>query len=102
MTEEEPTPRERILTFMVEPMSMFWILIATILIAGIVLTVRNRAIAWEAFFSAATLSLLVQFLAQLRDVHAWPWSGRKRVTAKAASSSDTSVHTRLVHDLQEL
>ena len=77
MTERNASLKDRFLVFIVEPMSLFWILIAGVLIAGVVITLRTGSIAWEAFFAAAMLSLLVTFTARLRDVHAWPWSGRR-------------------------
>ena len=78
MTDGRTSLKDRFLVFIVEPMSMFWILIVLVLVAGLVQTLRSGSIAWEAFSAAAMLSLLVTFMARLRDVHAWPWSGRRQ------------------------
>ena len=77
MMDDTPSFGDRFKVFIVEPMSLFWLLIPIVLIAGVVLTIRTGDIAWEAFYSAGMLILLVHFLAGRRGVHAWPWSGRE-------------------------
>lgn len=72
---DEPVPLAgRLLGFAARPLSAYWLLLVVILAAGIIISIVDKAVVWEAIFSALVLAVLIVFMARRTNVPPWPWS----------------------------
>ena len=71
---------KRIVPYLWHPLGVLWLLVAAAIAGGIIEWVFFDRTPWEGFGAALAIAGVVQVVAYVKDIPAWPWSQSPRAT----------------------